>query len=91
MKKKRELDVSPDDIDLEPAWLKACNDRKSPYTDAELDRFVEDFIATMHDVPAVNALMESNGIRHVKAFLKEIFLRRDKNNLVNMDLKDPRH
>ena len=30
---------------VEPSWLDPRNDRKTPYTDAELDVFVDDFIA----------------------------------------------
>jgi hypothetical protein len=91
MKKKPKSRVSPFDDDREPAWLKACNDRKSPYTEAELDRFVDDFIAAMHDVPAVNTMIESHGIRHTRTYLKERFRRRDKNNLVNMYLTGRAH
>ena len=33
----------------EPAWLDPLNDRKTPYTDAELDRLTDDHIAMMAD------------------------------------------
>lgn len=91
MNKKPESRVSPLDDDREPAWLKACDDRKSPYTEAELDQFVVDFMAGMHDVPALCAMIERHGIPHTRAYLKERFRRRDRNNLVNMNLKGPMH
>ena len=91
MKTKPKSRVSLFDDDREPAWLKACNDRKSPYTEAELDRFADDCIAAMNDVPALNAMIESHGIQHTRAYLKAQFRRRDKNNLVNMYLTGRAH
>lgn len=35
----------------EPSWLDPANDRKSPYTDAELDMLAADFIAMNGDTP----------------------------------------
>ena len=34
----------------EPDWLNPANDRKTPYTDAELDRLASDFLAMNKDV-----------------------------------------
>ena len=36
----------------EPDWLDPSNDRKTPYSDAELDRLTDDQIAMLADMPA---------------------------------------
>src|SRR6266446_6208138 len=36
----------------EPSWLDPRNDRKTPFTDAELDVLADDFIARMADTQA---------------------------------------
>lgn len=77
--------------DWEVAWLKECNDRKTPYSEAELDRFVEDFIASMDDVQALTEMIESQGIDKVKSLLKERFRSQDENNLINMHVSGPAH
>ena len=35
----------------EPSWLDPRNDRKTPFTDAELETLADDFIARMADTP----------------------------------------
>lgn len=77
--------------DLDVTWLKECNDRKAPFTEAELDRFAEDFIASMGDVQALTEMIESEGIDKAKALLKERFRGQDENNLINMRVTGPAH
>lgn len=77
--------------DCDVAWLKECNDRKTPFTEAELDRFAEDFIASMGDVQVLTEMIESDGIDKVKSLLKQRFRRQDENNLVNMHVTGPAH
>jgi hypothetical protein len=77
--------------DWDVAWLKECNDRKTPFTEAELDRFVEDFLASMGDVQALREMFDSEGIDKVKSLLKQRFRRQDENNLVNMHVTGPAH
>jgi hypothetical protein len=45
---------------------------------------VEDFIAALHDVQALTAMIEIHGIDSVKALLIVRFRSRDENNLINM-------
>jgi hypothetical protein len=77
--------------DWDVAWLKECNDRKTPFTEAELDRFAEDFLASMGDVQALTEMIDSEGIDKVKSLLKQRFRRQDENNLVNMHVTGPAH
>ena len=45
----------------EPAWLDPSNDRKTPYSDAELDRLTDDQIAMLADTPAWRNLVADVG------------------------------
>jgi hypothetical protein len=45
----------------EPSWLDPSNDRKTPYSDAELDRLVDDQIAMLADTPAWRTLVADVG------------------------------
>ena len=45
----------------EPAWLDPRNDRKTPFTDAELDALADDFIARMADTQAWQGLVAKVG------------------------------
>ena len=40
-----------------PDWLGPANDRKTPYTDSELDRLASDLLAMNKDVPVWKALI----------------------------------
>ena len=43
-------------VSSEPSWLDPRNDRKTPFTDAELDVLANDFIANMADTRAWSLL-----------------------------------
>ena len=47
----------------EPDWLGPANDRKTPYTDAELDRLASDFLAMNKDVAVWKALVAKVGMQ----------------------------
>lgn len=73
----------------EPEWINPSNDRKTPYTDEELELFVTDFIANMADVQAWNDLIKDVGEKKARQILKERFMARDDKNLVNWDPDGP--
>lgn len=73
----------------EPEWTNPSNDRKTPYKDEELDRFVTDFIATMADTPAWKALVDDVGEEKARQILKERFMAQDDRNLINWDPAGP--
>ena len=73
----------------EPEWMDPSNDRKTPYTDEELELFVTDFIANMADVQAWNDLIKDVGEKKARQILKERFMARDDKNLVNWDPDGP--
>ncbi len=49
----------------EPNWIDSRNDRKTPYTEEELELFVEGFISSMDDVAAWKHMVE--GVGEVKS------------------------
>ena len=73
----------------EPEWIDPSNDRKTPYTDEELELFVTDFIANMADVQAWNDLIKDVGEKKARQILKERIMARDDKNLVNWDPHGP--
>jgi hypothetical protein len=66
-----------------PDWLDPCNNRKTPYTDAELDIFTDDFIARMSDTKAWKNLVAEVGEPKARDVLKQRFAARDAKNLLN--------
>jgi hypothetical protein len=64
-----------------PVWLDPRNDRKTPYTDAELDIFIEDFIARMSDTKAWKNLVAEVGEPKARDVLKQCLAAQDANSL----------
>ena len=63
----------------EPDWLDPRKDRKTPYTEAELELFVEGFVSSMDDVPFWRQMVENVGEAKAREVLKEGFRRMDPN------------
>jgi hypothetical protein len=74
MKDKSEASFAPD-------WLDPRNDRKTPYTDAELDIFVDDFIARMSDTEAWKNLVAEVGEPKARDVLKHRLAAQDAKSL----------
>jgi len=55
----------------EPAWLDPRNDRKTSFTDAELDVLADDFIARMADTKAWQDLVADVGERQARDVVKQ--------------------
>jgi hypothetical protein len=84
MPKKRETSS-------EPSWLDPRNDRKTPFTDAELDTLADDFIATMADTSAWQDLVAKVGERQAREVVKERLAAQDANSLLNWQPDGPLH
>ena len=67
----------------EPDRLNPANDRRTPYTDAELDRLATDFLAMNKDVAVWKALIARVGELEALAVVKQKFAARDLNSLIN--------
>ena len=55
----------------EPSWLDPRTDRKTPFTDAELDVLADDFIARMADTQAWRELVADLGAPKAKSVVKQ--------------------
>ena len=77
MKEKKQLDA-------EPAWLDPRNDRKTPFSDAELDVLADDFIAGMD-------LIADLGEPKARDVLKQRLAAQDANSLINWQPDGPSH
>ena len=75
----------------EPSWLDPHNDRKTPFTDAELDVLVDDFIARMADTQAWRELVAEVGKQRAKDVVKERLAAQDANSLINWQPGGPSH
>jgi len=67
----------------EPSWLDPRNDRKTPFTDAELDVLAEDFIARMADTQV--------GEQRAREVVKRRLAAQDENSLINWQPDGPLH
>jgi hypothetical protein len=54
----------------EPSWLDPRNDRKTPFTDAELDVLADDFIARMADTQVWQNLVTEVGEQQAREVVK---------------------
>ena len=75
----------------EPSWLDPRNDRKAPFTDAELDVLVDDFIGRMADTQAWQELEAKVGQQQAKVVLKQRLAAQDGNSLINWQPDGPLH
>jgi hypothetical protein len=83
---KSDLQMNP-----EPSWLNTSNDRKTPYTEAELDRLSTDFLAMIADTPAVRGLIAEAGKQRAIEIVRRRLAERDTNGLINWQPAGPVH
>ncbi len=74
----------------EPDWMNAENDRKTPYTDDELDEFVEGFIRGL-SAAEWSALKVKYGEEDARKIIKSGFVAKDERNLANLEPKGGMH
>ena len=91
MTKKSDKNAIKNVDDWEPPWMNPANDRKTPYTEAELEEFAEGFISSMSDTAKLKSMIEQDGIEKVKETLKDSFRKQDERNLMNMSVKGSFH
>ena len=75
----------------EPAWLDPRNDRKTPYTDAELERLTGDQIGMMADTAAWRDLVAEVGKQRAREVVKQRLAGRVPNCLINWQPDGPLH
>ena len=67
----------------EPAWLNPDNDRKTPYTDAEIEIFVDGFILGL-DAQEWESMKKEFGEAKAREKIRAAFIKKDERNIVNM-------
>ena len=67
----------------EPDWLNPANDRRTPFTDAELDRLASEFLAMNRDVAVWKVLIARVGEFEALSVVKQRLAARDPNSLIN--------
>ncbi|OGJ90972.1 MAG: hypothetical protein A2268_10040 [Candidatus Raymondbacteria bacterium RifOxyA12_full_50_37] len=65
------------DKNEDPAWLNSKNDRKTPYTDEEIEYFVNDFIQEFPE--HYNELVKNDGPIIARLILRDRFKAKDEN------------
>jgi hypothetical protein len=75
----------------DPSWLDPRNDRKTPFTDAELDALADDFIARMADTQAWQGLVAKIGEQQAREVVKQRLAAHDANSLINWQPDGPLH
>ena len=69
-----------------PGWINPANDRKTPYTEEEIDTFVEDFILGLDEQEWLSITAE-HGEEKAREKIRTAFVNMDENSLVNMTPK----
>jgi hypothetical protein len=72
--------------DKNPDWMNPANDRKTPYTEEEIDTFVEDFILGL-DKQEWLSITAEHGEEKAREKIRTAFVNMDENSLVNMTPK----
>ncbi len=74
----------------DPDWLNPENDRKTPYTDEELEELVEGFINGLDDAEW-SALKSKYGEDEARKNIKAGLIANDERNLINLEPKGGVH
>jgi hypothetical protein len=77
------MNDSDNGSDERPDWTNPANDRKTPYTQEEIDTFVEDFIQGLDEQEWLSIAAE-HGEEKAREKIRTAFVNRDDNSLVNM-------
>ena len=72
--------------DEKPDWINPANDRKTPYTEEEIDTFVEDFILGLDEQEWLS-ITSDHGEEKTREKIRSAFVNMDENNLVNITTK----
>lgn len=73
----------------DPDWVNPANDRKTPYSDEELELFVDGFIESFED--EWEDLKLKFGELTARQQIKNGFIATDENNLLNIEPDDEVH
>ena len=82
------MSESDDSCEFEPDWVKPANDRKTPYSDDEIDRFVDDFILGL-EKREWDSMKSKYGEKKARERIRAGFIGLDENNIINMTPTGP--
>ena len=74
----------------EPDWINPANDRNTPYTEEEIETFVEDFILGLDDQEWLS-MKSVLGEEDAKARIRAGIVKMDERSLINITPKGPVH
>jgi hypothetical protein len=77
------MNKTDDGSDKEPHWMNPANDRKTPYTEEEIDTFVEDYILGLDDQEWQSMKLEY-GEEKAREKIRAAIVKMDERNLVNL-------
>jgi len=77
------MNMNDNGSDNKPDWMNPANDRKTPYTDEEIDTFVEDFILGL-DKQEWLSMTSEHGEEKAREKIRAAFVKMDVRNLVNI-------
>ena len=80
------MNTNDNGSDEEPDWINPANDRKTPYTEEEIDTFVQDFILSL-DKEEWLSITAEYGAEKARERIRNAFVNMDENNLINMSPK----
>ena len=84
------MNKKDNDSDIEPDWMNPSNDRKSPYTEEEIDILVEGFVFTLNDKDWL-AMKSELGEEKAREKIKAGIVKMDERNLINISTKGSIH
>ena len=76
--------------DKEPSWLDPANDRKTPYTDEEIEILIEGFILGL-DEQEWSAMKSELGEKNARKKIRAGIIRMDERNPINITSKGTVH
>jgi len=80
------MNENDNDSDKIPDWMNPANDRKTPYTEEEIDTFVEDFILDLDEQEWLS-ITAGHGEEKARERIRTAFVNMDENRLFNMSPK----
>jgi hypothetical protein len=84
------MNKNDQDLDNVPDWINPANDRKTPYTEDEINLLVEGFILGLDDQDWL-AMKSDLGEENARKTIRAGFVRMDERNLTNMTPKGSVH
>lgn len=80
------MNKTDDDSAKEPDWMNPANDRKTPFTEEEIDAFVEDFILGLDDQEWLS-MKSVYSEKKARERIRAAIVKMEESNLINLTPK----